>query len=599
MHQSYLKLIQNKIQDLAELVEGTLSIDVTVVDDRLRRIAGTGDFSRRINRYSPKNSIFAEVINTGVPAVNLDKNRNKTCLNCPDFTACVEKKNITYPIRRLNKTIGVVSLACFSEDQILAITDKEEECISLLKHMVSVIENDVDGIEHHNKIEKRLVEINEIINCIDKGIVIIGTGKEILHINSAALRNLGLSVADEAIIDTPLSTLVEGVDLEVTENTESYAYWKVKNRKYKVLYKANRIILDRDKQFTILTFDTIDEMLHRVATYNNRHVVTFDSIVGRSEKFKKTVRHAQVAANSDSTVLLYGESGTGKELFARSIHNESYRRNGPFVVINCAGMPDTLIESELFGYVKGAFTGALPKGKQGKFEAAQGGTIFMDEISEIPLNLQAKLLRVLQERTVDRIGSVSPVELNVRVIAATNDNIAELVREGRFRLDLYYRLNIIPITLPALRERIDDIEILSEYILERTLQRMHRSRLTVNDDAMEVLRSYHWPGNIRELENVIEYAVNFCRGSTVGKTHLPEYLFSRDTIIPSDLMVEQGNSIKETMAAAEKKMILNYMERYGDSTECKKRIARDLDISLATLYRKISAGSRESSSQRG
>lgn len=238
----------------------------------------------------------------------------------------------------------------------------------------------------------------------------------------------------------------------------------------------------------------------------------FEQIVGNSAALDRVLQHVALVAPTDSTVLIEGETGTGKELIARAIHNISSRRGRPFVKLSCAAIPSGLLESELFGHEKGAFTGAVER-RVGRFENAHSGTIFLDEIGEIPLELQPKLLRVLQEQEFERLGSTRTVRVDVRVVAATNRNLQQMAEEGTFRPDLYYRLSVFPLLMPPLRERSDDIPRLARFFADKFARRMNKTVDSISEEAMRILSSYHWPGNIRELQNVIERAVILCQGS--------------------------------------------------------------------------------------
>ncbi len=243
------------------------------------------------------------------------------------------------------------------------------------------------------------------------------------------------------------------------------------------------------------------------------------TIIGEDEKMKALMRMIERVANSDVTVLIQGESGTGKELFARAIHTISNRREFPYIRMNCAAIPETLMESELFGYEKGAFTGAVAS-KPGKFELADKGTILLDEIGEMPLHLQAKLLRVLQEKEIDRLGGRQTVKVDTRVIATTNRNLAKEVKEGRFREDLFFRLNVLPLYIPPLRERRDDIPLLARHFLAKFNKRIGKSIRAISDPAMSLLMEYSWPGNVRELENCILRAAILCDGDIIEKEQI-------------------------------------------------------------------------------
>jgi two-component system, NtrC family, response regulator AtoC len=251
-------------------------------------------------------------------------------------------------------------------------------------------------------------------------------------------------------------------------------------------------------------------------------------VVGKSEKMQRAVDRAKKVAASTATVLLLGESGTGKEIFARAIHNWSERRSQPFVAINCVGLSTHLLESELFGHEKGAFTGA-DQLKKGKIELANGGTVFLDEIGDVSQELQTKLLRFLQEREFDRVGGLRPIQVDIRIIAATNRDLAGYVRDGRFRSDLYHRLNVIPITLPPLRERKEDIPSLAQFFLSRFATEAKKNLTALSDEALEKLKNYDWPGNVRELANVIEHAVVLGHGTAIAIADMPSTLGSFDS----------------------------------------------------------------------
>ncbi len=315
-------------------------------------------------------------------------------------------------------------------------------------------------------------------------------------------------------------------------------------------------------------------------------VYTFDNILGKDEKFVRIIDYAKKIADSRSNVLIMGESGTGKELFSQAIHNYSSRKDEPFIALNCGAIPRDLIESELFGYEGGAFTGAKSTGQPGKFEIADGGTIFLDEIGEMPLDMQIRLLRVLEEGTVNRLGSVKEIVVDVRVIAATNKDLNEEVRKGNFRKDLYYRLNVLPIRLLPLRERKADILLLSRFFMDRISMKLNKKRVNIDEETMKCLLEYEWPGNVRELENIIELMVNtesipdsFVKAecNIVGK--VKTNLNQLEQVTTSEVIEESLN-----LEFMEKKHILRVLNLYsGNITLC----AKTLGIGRNTLYRKM------------
>lgn len=308
-----------------------------------------------------------------------------------------------------------------------------------------------------------------------------------------------------------------------------------------------------------------------------------DNIVGNNNVIMEKKELASRAARTISTVLITGESGTGKEVFAHAVHNMSPRRKGPFVKVNCAAVPETLLESELFGYAEGAFTGARKDGKPGKFELANHGTIFLDEIADMSLSMQAKLLRVLQEKEVERVGSVHTTKVNVRVIAASNQDLLKLVSEQKFREDLFYRLNVIIINLPPLRERKDDIPLISSTLLQRLNKQLGTGIYRISNEVMECFCRYLWPGNIRELENTIERAINFCEGNVITMEHVPEHI--QQTCKQPEINAGYSEkTLEKQLEEHEKEVILDTLRLYEGN---KSKTARVLNIHRSVLYRKI------------
>ncbi len=324
-----------------------------------------------------------------------------------------------------------------------------------------------------------------------------------------------------------------------------------------------------------------------------RDAYTFDDFVGNSRLFQETKEMARSVAKSNSSIILTGESGTGKELFAKAIHNASLRSGKPFVTVNCSAIPRELIGSELFGYTEGAFTGARKGGSMGKFEYAHGGTLFLDEIGELPLEVQAVLLRVLEERTVVRIGANTAVPVDVRIVSATNRNLMQMVRDNRFRLDLYYRLNVITIELPPLRMRPEDIPLLVNHFLE-SFGAAHGKRVSrVAPEAMERLTSYSWPGNVRQLRNVMERGIAMTASNELRLEHLPaELLGSQDPVASLEQPLPQSGPRtagvpapdQQSYSEWERKKIWELMQKHRAN---KSKIAAELGIARGTLYKKI------------
>lgn len=294
---------------------------------------------------------------------------------------------------------------------------------------------------------------------------------------------------------------------------------------------------------------------------------------------KQILGLAVKVAKSDATVMIRGESGTGKEVMAKVVHENSARRDGPFVKVNCAAIPENLLESELFGYAGGAFTGAKKEGKAGKFEMAQGGTIFLDEIGDMDINMQVKILRVIQERELERVGGNRVIPLDVRIVAATNQNLEELIQAGKFRQDLYYRLNVIELDILPLRERREDISLLVHVLT----QKMAGEDLDVTPEAMSILYNYDWPGNVRELQNVVEHACILRTGNLITTHELPVYM--RPDVLGTDAKKEEeGNfDLKEMTENLERNLIYEALRKFSN----KSKAIKELGISRSSFYEKI------------
>ncbi|MFB1483344.1 sigma-54-dependent transcriptional regulator [Corallococcus sp. RDP092CA] len=328
----------------------------------------------------------------------------------------------------------------------------------------------------------------------------------------------------------------------------------------------------------------VERLTARTDAHDADAALTHRDLVGDSEPMQKLLAQVRKVAASDATVLVRGESGTGKELVARMIHQRSPRKDGPFVVVHCAALAETLLESELFGHERGAFTGAV-KRKLGRFELADGGTLFLDEIGEIPASVQTKLLRVLQEKELQRVGGEETLKVDVRVVSATHRDLQAEVKAGRFREDLYYRLHIVPLTLPPLRERPEDLPALARHFVAKHAPRVNRRVTGIDDAALHALARHAWPGNVRELENVMEQALVFAEGDTLTPQDLPPHLAGQTPRMDAGLPVPQGDRpLPEILEDLERQLIARAYEKAGG---VKTETARLLGIKTSALYYKL------------
>lgn len=439
--------------------------------------------------------------------------------------------------------------------------------------------------------------VEDLLNYVYEGFALVDSEGRIVKWNYEKL----LGIKEEDALGRPVQEVIENTRLHIVAKTGKKEIRDIQRIQGRDMV-ANRIPIIRGGKVigavgTVLFKDASDvrEMAKELIGLENKlnqykgeleglqdSKYTFDSIITQDPKMKYLKRMAQTAAQSNSTVLILGESGTGKELFAQAIHKASYRKFGPFVPINCAAIPRDLLESELFGYEEGSFTGAKKGGKPGKFELASGGTIFLDEIGTMPLQMQAKLLRVLEEREFERIGGNKKIILDARIIAATNEDIEEAVKKGKFREDLYYRLNVINIDIPPLRDRKEDIPLLAKHLLENLCNELDTEKKILKARTIEILKEYHWPGNIRELRNTLERAITISTGTEILPEHLPERILKKGLYHKSNL--DTIRPLKEVVKEAEREAILNALkETKGNKTLAAKK----LGIHRTALYKKM------------
>ncbi|WZL74173.1 sigma 54-interacting transcriptional regulator [Clostridiaceae bacterium 35-E11] len=458
---------------------------------------------------------------------------------------------------------------------------------------------DIKRVTKELEYEKNLSEIlRTILDNAYEGIIVVDEQGYIMMINEPYIEFLGKK--EEEIIGKHATEIIDTTRLHIVVKTgkeEIGEVQKVRGKNIVVMrtpiYKEGRVvgaigkIMFKDLKEVNVLASKIKSIENELKYYKNalKEVSNvkyrFENIIGVSDKLKETKFLAEKATHTNSNVLIRGESGTGKELFAHAIHAESNRAMGPFIKVNCAAIPAELLESELFGYEEGAFTGARRGGKIGKFELANGGSIFLDEIGDMPHSMQAKLLRVLQEKEVERVGGTKNIPLDVRIIAATNRNLEEMIEKGEFREDLYYRLNVMSINIPPLRERIEDLEPMVHYLLTKISEEVGNYVTKIAPKAMKYLESYTWPGNIRELENVLERAINLVDyGKEIQVNHLPMHLRKAEVHVK----IRGDKDLKSILEEVEKEAILDCLKRTnGNRTET----AKILNISRSSLYEKL------------
>ena len=579
-----LKDIKNDIQNIAEAMLSVLNIDVTIVDENLIRIAGTGIYLDKIDERVSGYSAFKKCLEEQVLIYIDDSEQNNICKECSNNGNCKEYAEVCCPITLDGYAYGVVGLIAFNEEQSYRIANNIEDLKNFLGKMADLISNKLKAQNKTEELELEKKKLEILLNGMNKAVVSIDTKGNIDKYN-VKFRDI-FNIDDKKLKYGNIFKLLDFIKKPSTLDFEKYKtgifYYKNQGINLKGIYNISEIVVKNKLKGYVIDFIENKDAIKNYNKINKDYKITLDNIIGNSEIMERTKQNALIAAKSNSTVLITGESGTGKELFARAIHNHSDRTDYPFVAVNCAAIPDNLLESELFGYEEGAFTGAKKGGKLGKFELAHKGTIFLDEIGDMSLHLQGKLLRILQERELDKIGGKYNIFIDVRVIAATNKNLDDLVRNGQFRQDLYYRLKVIPITLPSLRDRRSDIPLLIDYMIKEYAHKLNKDVVGVEESVRKTLVNYRWPGNVRELQNIIEYSINMSNSSILTLDIIPNNIKS----IYYDEKSHKEEEIR-TLEDLEKEEICKAINKYKHYKKDKDLIAKSLGISRATLYRKL------------
>lgn len=579
---SLLKKIQPHVKEYAKVIANIVECEVEIVDDEMIRIAGTGIFESLEDQIS-QGAIYKHVFLEGKSCIIENPSAHYLCKECSIKYSCQEKLEISAPIFYREKVIGVIGLVCTSDK----IKDKILKNINSHLKFTEQISDFISGkvFEFEDAIEKkeRMDILKQIINNFDKCVLVIDNLGKIVDANDNAVKELKLGINFRSNSTTisiyRKNEVVFGKDLFLVE---------IEKKKYNFMGVLLPISSFTNKEYKIFLFNSYNknnEELSKISVAANP--ININDIIGSSKAVTELKDRIRKIADTQSTVLITGESGTGKELIARSIHSCSKRSNKPFIAINCGAIPDSLLESELFGYVKGAFSGASSEGRVGKFELANGGVIFLDEIGEMPFYLQVKLLRVLQDKAIIRIGSNKLIKLDIRIIAATNIDLKQKIKEKKFREDLYYRLNVIPLRVPPLRERENDIFLIMNVLIDKYNRIFNKNVHSLDENVKRIMKNYMWPGNIRELENAVEFMINMSdeRG-IITKNMLYENIVNNSGAIDHKDR-KNGEDELITLEESEKNLIMKAISIYGNDTAGKNMCAKKLGIGIATLYRKL------------
>jgi len=583
MKDTILTSIQETIIQYAKIISEITQAQVEIMDRNYIRIAATGSYASNIGKEMEASSkVCQQVLKTSKSLIVSNPGQHPVCINCPDREHCIEKLIIASPINLNGEIIGAISLFAVNMKERSVLLQK----IDIYQHFVEQIADfiSIKAKEcNEEQINRMYIQtLDSIVDNIEQCVIVLRPDRSVTSINSSTKKHLRL---DDSCIGEYLDLKSTGDDI----HGENEYRMKIMDKEYFIIGQLHQLYIGTQSSVQILIFKEKNQL--KTNTYNftgDFGIWEIDDIIGGSASTERLKYDIKRIAKSDSTVLISGESGTGKELVATAIWKASRRRNEIFVPINCAAIPDTLLESELFGYVKGAFTGANPKGRIGKFELAGNGILFLDEIGDMPIYLQAKLLRVLQEQQITRIGSNNKIKINVRIISATNQDLIELIRKNKFREDLYYRLNVIPIKITPLRERSEDILDLINLFIKKYANKFNKYYSRINDDTLEILTKYEWPGNVRELENAIEYMINMMDDDGVlDNTTLPDSLGSN--LIMTSVSPDRTSPVRR-LKDIERLEIEKALDLYGKTTSGKKNAAKSLGIAVSTLYRKLEQG---------
>jgi len=592
---SILMKIQPTISKFTKMLASVLHLEVEIVDAGLKRVAGTGPYNHNLGELlTSKAHLLIYVIDNKKEKIVTSFHNDPLCEQCEGRNACNEKAFIGVPIIVNDSCLGVISLVAINMEQQHFIKNNIQILCDYIRHISDIFVSKIVETSSDEIILNR--PFITLIENMDQGVLMLNKNDKIVLINGIAQKQLNIASIDNLSSSLKLTSLTPKESFERGFN------------QYLISYQEQQILITG--QLHPIQDHRLFLMAFHQSHSKNMKPISFDTpdihqLIGNSKPMRRLKQLITQIAPGNSSVLVSGESGTGKEVVARAIHRLSKRSNQPFIAINCAAIPEQLLESELFGYVKGAFTGASNQGKIGLLQSANGGTLFLDEIGDMPMMLQVKLLRAIESREVTPIGSSKPLPVDIRIVSATNQNLQDYIAQGKFREDLYYRLNVIPILLAPLRERQNDVELLTHFFLNLHSTRMGNTYPGMTPEVIEILRGYRWPGNVRELSNLMEYLINIVPdGEIIERNLLPPHLstaqsprFSQQDFqhpvlsqtgeaIPvqnvamprSEVPVENNN-----LELVEKQLIEAAILRHHN----KKQAAEELGIGVATLYRKI------------
>lgn len=592
-----LSSIRDYIKNTVDTLSIATGMEAIICDEKCRILADSNyeqtketDF-RENHEILSAHSIVRECIDEKRTIVINDcRKENPSCWSCVNAKTCEIRSIIAYPIILKGEVLGGIGMYAADRGSQILLNEKNEIFDFFVKKMCEMMISKAEEKEISIAFQSTSERLRLLIESLDEAIIGFDENDSVININRK-FYNIFNTTKDSVRDFRDICTLIKNKKFEdftircFNEKIPQKTMLTVNDSEMIISFKP--ILVDGKYTGSLLHFKKGSDIYKDMRTIkeNDFYKISFEDIAGKSPQMNELKEKARRFAKGPSNIFIQGRSGTGKEMFARAIHNESLVSNGPFVAVNCAAIPENLLESELFGHKEGAFTGSMKGGKIGKFELADKGTLFLDEVGELPLHLQPKLLRAIQEKRIQPVGSNKYIPVDIRIIAATNRDIEEMVAQGLFREDLFYRLNVIPLYIPKLSERKSDVPELLDVFLDRYNLMLDKNIIDFDFETKKILCDYRWPGNIRELQNVVEYAVNACRGNYVTVRDLPPRIAPA---LDGAASFRQGLAELIPLKDMEKMCIQEALRKYGSTSEGKSRAAKALGIGRSTFYRKLS-----------
>lgn len=560
------------LNHVVEAIGHVVKTEVTIIDHNYRRLAATDKYRALIGQCVNANSAFAKAMQNQVTLLVAEPGVDAICNGCEAKGQCKETAEVCCPILLEGQAVGAIGLIAFTNEEKESLLSRQAELKPFLESMAGLIAVKIKEVQQTEEIEL-------LSAAVDLPVLVVDKSGGLLRFNKAARKEWQLT--EGSLLGDILSKSL------ILRLWQLERFTEVTTKGKHATYELEAKYLEGGQR-AILLFRPLRRMIGDANRYlEAQNVTRFEDILGQHQLLRQAKAFAQKAAKTKAAVLILGESGTGKELFARAIHNASDRSHQVFLAVNCAAIPETLIESELFGYEPGTFTGGAKGGRVGRFEQAHQGTLFLDEIGDMPLHLQSKILRVLQEGCIQKLGGSREIPVDVRIITATHRNLEHMVKEGTFRQDLFYRIHVLPLEIPALKDRQDDVLILAEHFARRSAIRLDKAYGGMSQRLRHFLRHYDWPGNVRELENVMEYMVSTSATAELSEKALPRRI--KEAILklpPEELKPQLGQSAWEgTIKEMTLKRLNEALQANGSSRAGVKATCESLGISRATYYR--------------